>query len=77
MIIAANKVKGVRAASVYDVESAVKCREHNDANIIALSGDHIIEKDADKIVDAWLNTAFSNAERHVRRLKKIEEYENA
>jgi ribose 5-phosphate isomerase B len=77
MIIAANKVKGIKAASVYDIESAVKSREHNDANIIALSGDHIKEDDAEKIVDAWLKTEFSGEKRHMRRIKKIEEYENA
>ena len=75
MVIAANKVKGVRAVSVFDVNSAKHAREHNDANIIALSGDWINKKKMFKIVDVFLTTEFSGEERHVRRLKKIQEYE--
>ena len=76
MIIAANKVKNIRAVSVFDVKSAKHSREHNDANIIALAADWIKEKEAEKILKIWLKTEFSNEERHKRRLDKIKNYEN-
>lgn len=75
VIIAANKVNGIRAVSAHDVKSAVHAREHNDANIVALPGDWITEKLAGKIVETFLKTKFTNEERHVRRLKKIKNYE--
>lgn len=76
MVIAANKVKGSRAATAFDSRSAKHCRQHNDANILALSGDWLDEYYAKKILKVWLETEFSGEERHVRRLKEIEEYEN-
>ncbi|MBS3071415.1 RpiB/LacA/LacB family sugar-phosphate isomerase [Candidatus Pacearchaeota archaeon] len=75
--IAVNKVKGIRAASAYDEETAKLSREHGDSNILTLSGWKTNSARAKKIVDVWLNTKFSNIERHKRRIKKIEEYENA
>jgi ribose 5-phosphate isomerase B len=75
MIIAANKVKGIRAASVFNEKSAKLSREHNDANVIALPGDWMNEKEAEKIIKTFLETKFSNEERHVRRIKKISDYE--
>ncbi len=75
MIIAANKLKNVRAVSVFDIKSAKHSREHNDANIIAISGDWTSEKKAKDIIKAWLKTEFSKKTRYIRRLKKIEEYE--
>ncbi len=76
MIIVANKVKNIRAVSVFDVKSAKHSREHNDANIIALAADWIKEKEAEKILKIWLETEFSNEKRHKRRLDKIKNYEN-
>jgi ribose 5-phosphate isomerase B len=76
MIIAANKVKNIRAVSVSDEKSARHAREHNDANVIALSGDWMDEAQAKKIVKTFLESKFSNEDRHVRRLKKISKYEN-
>lgn len=76
MVIAANKVHGARAASAFDERSARHCREHNDVNILALSGDWLEEYQAKKILQIWLSAEFSGEERHVRRLKQIEEFEN-
>ena len=77
MVIAANKVKGGRCATAFDSRSAKHSRLHNDANILALSGDWLEEYQAKKILKIWLETEFSGEERHVRRLKEIEEYEKA
>lgn len=71
--IAANKVKGIRAAVCHDVFSAKATREHNDANILAMGARVIGPSHALMIVDTFLNTEFSNAERHKRRIAQIEE----
>ena len=71
--IAANKVKGIRAALCHDCFSAQATREHNDANILAMGGRVIGPGLAIKIVDTFLNTEFSNDERHMRRIRMIEE----
>lgn len=70
--ITANKVKGIRCALCSDCFSAEATREHNDANILALGGRVVGAGLALKIVDAFLNTPFSNEERHVRRISQIE-----
>ena len=72
MSIAANKVKGVRCAKVDTKEEAKITREHNDANVIAISGDN---KDYLEIIKTFLDTPFSNEERHCRRIKEITDYE--
>lgn len=69
--IAANKVKGVRAALCLNEEMARKAKEHNNANVISLGADYINTDEAKKIVKVFIETSFSNEERHVRRLKKI------
>lgn len=71
--MAANKVKGARAALCGDCFSAQATREHNDANILALGARVLGEGLALKIVDTFLDTPFSNDERHIRRIAKIEE----
>ena len=71
IMIAANKFKGVRGVAVYDVVQARHAREHNDANVIGLSGDWTDERTAKSIVLAVLKTRYSGEERHTRRLKKI------
>ena len=71
--ITANKVRGIRAALCGDVFSAKACREHNDANILALGARVTGEGLALMIADAFLDTPFSNGERHVRRISMIEE----
>lgn len=76
MSIAANKVKGIRCAHCHDVFSAKMTRLHNDANVIAM-GERVIGPGLMlEIVDAFLNTEFSNDERHVRRVNKIKALEN-
>ena len=71
--MAANKVKGIRCALCHDVFSAKATREHNDANILAMGGRVVGPGLATMIVDVFLNTEFSNDERHIRRINKIEE----
>jgi len=74
MSIMANKVKGIRAALVHDLFTAEATRLHNDTNILAMGGRVIELSKALKIVDIWLDTDFSNDERHVRRIAKIDNY---
>lgn len=76
MVIAANKVSGIRAAAAFDVKSAQHSREHNDANILALSGDWLSEGKAKEILKVWLETPFSREERHARRIEKIKDYKD-
>ncbi|GBL22281.1 ribose-5-phosphate isomerase B [Clavibacter sp.] len=73
--MAANKVKGVRAALVWSVEIAKLARQHNDANVISLGGRMHDEKLCLELVDTFLSTPFSNDERHVRRIGLISKYE--
>lgn len=75
--IAANKVKGIRAALVWNEQVAVKAREHSDANILSLGADFIDKETAKRIVKIFLETPFSQEERHKRRLEKIKKYESA
>ena len=70
--IAANKIPGIRAAVCGDGFSAEATRAHNDANILALGARVVGEGLALKIVDTFLDTPFSNDERHIRRIRKIE-----
>ncbi len=76
--IAATKVRGVRAALVYDRYTAKRSREHNDANVLCLGGRTVTKKKALALalVRLWLGTKFSGDTRHVRRLRKISRYEN-
>ncbi len=71
--IAANKVKGIRAALCTDCFTAEATRQHNDANILALGGRVVGPGLALKIVDTFLDTPFSNAERHKHRIELIEQ----
>ena len=68
----ANKIKGIRAAVCTDCFTAEATRLHNDANILALGGRVVGPGLALKIVDTFLNTPFSNDERHIRRINQIE-----
>jgi len=70
MSIAANKIKGIRAALCHDELSAQISRDHNDANVLCISGDQIGEVLLRKIVEVWLSTEFSGG-RHQRRVNKI------
>lgn len=71
--IAANKIKGIRAALCHDCFSAEATRLHNDANILAMGARVVGAGHALKIVDTFLNTPFSNDERHIQRIKMIED----
>ena len=71
--ITANKFKGIRAALCHDVFSAQATREHNDANVLTM-GERVVGPGlALKIVDTFLTTEFSNDERHINRIRQIEE----
>lgn len=74
--IAANKVKGVRAALCYNIKAARLSRRHNDANVLVLGSVFVKEKSAKKIIEVWLKTEFE-AGRHLRRLNQIRSYENS
>ncbi|MDO5678476.1 MAG: ribose-5-phosphate isomerase [Propionibacteriaceae bacterium] len=74
--IAANKVKGVRAALAYNVELATLAREHNNANIVSLGGRMQSLEESYDIVKAFVTTEFPGEERHQRRIDLITEYEN-
>ena len=73
--IACNKVNGIRTACCSEEKTAHLLREHNDANIICI-GDRIITiEKAYQIVDEFINTPFSNEERHIRRINLIKDIE--
>jgi len=74
MSIAANKIKGIRAARCVTLQDARLSREHNDANVLTLGGHIIPYERAKAIVGVWLKTA-SAVGRHRRRVKKIEQLE--
>ncbi|UCC67686.1 MAG: ribose 5-phosphate isomerase B [Armatimonadota bacterium] len=69
--IAANKLRGVRAALVHDIFSARMSRLDNDANVLCLGASLVAPRLAEEILDAWLSASFSGEERHCRRLDKI------
>jgi len=71
MAIIANKVKGIRAALCYNEETAKVARLHNDSNILCLGAREIDKELAKKITKVWLQTEFSNEERHKRRVEEI------
>ena len=73
--IAANKIKGIRAAVCTNEEMARKAKEHNDANILSLGADYMSIDQAKNVVKAFLDTPFSNDERHMRRIEKIKKIE--
>lgn len=73
MSIACNKVHGVRCAKVNTLEEAKLTRLHNDANVIALA--HNCDN-IENIIDIFLETPFSNEERHIRRIEMIDQYDN-
>jgi ribose 5-phosphate isomerase B len=70
MAIAANKVPGVRAAVAADADTARLSREHNDTNVLALGARLTAAAEAERIVEAWLGTAFAGG-RHARRVDKL------
>lgn len=73
--ICANKVKGIRCALCVNEECASLTRQHNDTNVLALGAKLVTLQEAVSIADIWLNTPFSQGERHQRRIDKITRYE--
>ncbi len=73
--IAANKVKGIRCARVFNEDDAFKSKNHNGANVIAIGADIPLEK-AMSIIDVFISTKMANEERHLKRINKIINYEN-
>jgi ribose 5-phosphate isomerase B len=76
MDITANKVKGVRAALVDSAWQTERARAHNDANVIVLGAETIDKPTSLKLVELFLTTPFSEADRHERRIGEISEYED-
>jgi ribose 5-phosphate isomerase B len=76
MCIAANKVRGVRAAPCHDSITAEMSRRHNDANVLCLSADLLGGELLDRMVRIWLETEFEGG-RHARRVDKITRYETS
>ena len=74
--ITANKVKGIRCALLSDVMSARMTRQHNDTNMMAIGAAVVGPMLALEIIDTWLGTAFSQGERHQRRIDKMMALEN-
>ena len=76
MTIAANKVPGIRCALVHDLFSAKATREHNDSNVLAM-GERVIGPGvAQEIIRIWLETEFSQGERHKNRVSKVKAIED-
>ncbi|MEX1014314.1 MAG: RpiB/LacA/LacB family sugar-phosphate isomerase [Candidatus Paceibacterota bacterium] len=74
--VVANKFPNVRSALVQSTNQAYDSRNDDDTNILSLSANYINEKDAEKIVMTWIETPFSNEERHRRRIQKILDLES-
>ena len=72
MSIAANKIKGIRAANVVDVETAKQSVEHNDINVLCLGSKNVNEKNALDIIEIFLEAKFIQKERYIRRISKLE-----
>lgn len=73
--IVANKFKNVRAILGFSENNVKLSREHNNANVLSLGSDFVNLEEAKKLVDIFLNTPFSNEEKHKRRLEKISDLE--
>ena len=75
MSIAANKVRGVRASLCFTEDQARTTRQHNDSNVLCLSGDSVSPDQAVALLEAWLSAEFEGG-RHARRVDKFIEWEN-
>ena len=74
--IAANKVAGVRAALIWNADTAALARDHNDANVCALGARQHSQEEVLELVKIFVAKDFSNDERHVRRIGKLASFEN-
>lgn len=73
--IAANKVDGIRAALVWNEDTARLARQHNDANVISVGARQHSEEELERLIDIFLAEPFSEEERHMRRIALITEFE--
>lgn len=73
MCIAANRVRGIRAALCWNEDIARETRSDNDSNILCIPSRVISQEKALRIIDVWLQTPFSGAPRHARRIREIED----
>jgi len=73
--IAANKVRGARAALVWNVSTAELARQHNDANLISIGARQHTVDEAMLFIDTFIATPFSGEERHARRIAQLAEFE--
>lgn len=73
--MAANKVKGIRAALVWSEATSVLAREHNNANVISIGARQHTVEEAISFIDTFIRTSFTHDERHVRRIAQLGEYE--
>lgn len=74
--IVANKIKGVRAVIAFNEENVRLSREHNNANVISIGSQFVTNEQAIMLIKLFLNTSFTNEERHIRRIEKISQLEN-
>lgn len=74
--IVANKIKNIRAVLGFNMDNVRLAREHNDANVLSIGSGFVDEKTAKELVMIFLQTQFTNEERHIRRINKIKEIEN-
>lgn len=72
IMMAANKVKGIRCGIAYTDDAARLMREHNNANVVSFGANLMDIKDIKRRIDIFLSTDFSNGERHIRRINEIE-----
>lgn len=75
MSMAANKVRGVRAAAVHDERTAYYSRSHNNANVLCVGDPTVAGPEFARILEVWLSTDFESGGRHERRVNKIMQYE--
>jgi ribose 5-phosphate isomerase B len=74
--MAANKVKGIRAALIWNPETAELARDHNDANVAAIGARQHDNIEVLELIKTFITQPFSNDERHVRRIGKLMQFEN-
>ena len=74
--ISANKVNGIRAALVWNLDTAKLARQHNDANVVAVGARQHEQTEVLELIQAFISEPFSGDERHVRRINKISNFEN-
>jgi len=77
MSIAANKIEGIRASNVTDVETAIQSVEHNNANVLCLGSNNLSENLSKEIVNNFFSSLLLEEDRYVRRIEKITKIENS